>query len=104
MLYGGGLNDPELLRDVSSMLGQVVVRQRTAMTDRLGFRSFGEQLRPAAVLEPAEFYRLAPFEAVMLTGGAGSDLVRLVPWWKRGDVGAVRDSIEQAKKRSLAAG
>jgi type IV secretory pathway TraG/TraD family ATPase VirD4 len=104
MLYGGGLNDPELLRDVSSMLGQVVVRQRTAMTDRLGFRTFGEQFRPAAVLEPAEFYRLAPFEAVMLTGGAGSDLVRLVPWWKRGDADAVRESIEEAKKRSLAAG
>lgn len=103
MLYGGGLNDPELLRDVSSMLGQVVVRQRTAVTDRLGFRSFGEQFRPAAVLEPAEFYRLAPFEAVMLTGGAGSDLVRLVPWWKRGDVDAVRESIEEAKQRSLAA-
>jgi type IV secretory pathway TraG/TraD family ATPase VirD4 len=104
MLYGGGLNDAELLRDVSSMLGQVVVRQRTAVTDRLGYRSYGEQYRPAAVLDPSEFYRLACYEAVMLTAGAGSDLVRLVPWWKRGDVQHIRDAIEEATNRSLAGG
>jgi type IV secretory pathway TraG/TraD family ATPase VirD4 len=99
MLYGGGLNDPELLRDVSSMLGQVVVRQRTNVTDRLGFRSFGEQYRPAAVLDPSEFYQLPPFEAVMLTGGAGGNLVRLIPWWKRGDAELIRQSIVEATNR-----
>jgi hypothetical protein len=99
MLYGGGLNDPELLRDVSSMLGQVVVRQRTNVTDRLGFRSFGEQYRPAAVLDPSEFYQLPPFEAVMLTGGAGANVVRLTPWWKRGDAELIRQSITDASNR-----
>jgi type IV secretory pathway TraG/TraD family ATPase VirD4 len=104
MLYGGGLNDPELLKDISTMLGHVVVRQGTRMTDRLGFRTFGEMYRQAAVLEPSEIYRLPPFEAVMLVGGSGGALVRMVPWWKRADGQLVRQSIPEAKERFRSVG
>jgi type IV secretory pathway TraG/TraD family ATPase VirD4 len=104
MLYGGGLNDPDLLKDISTMLGHVVVRQGTRMTDRLGFRTFGEMYRQAAVLEPSEIYRLPPFEAVMLVGGSGGALVRMVPWWKRADAQLVRQSITEAKDRFRSVG
>ena len=99
MLYGGGLHDPELLKDLSTMLGQVEVRTQTRNTTGTGLSSWSEQVRQVPVLEPAEIYRLDQFEALLMTGGTGGSLVRLKPWWERADAPAVRAGIEEALHR-----
>lgn len=99
MLYGGGLHDPELLKDLSTMLGQVEVRTQTRTTAGTGMSSWSEQVRQVPVLEPAEIYRLAQFEALLMAGGTGGSLVRVKPWWERTDAPAVRAGIEDALRR-----
>lgn len=99
MLYGGGLHDPELLKDLSTMLGQVEVRTQTRNTAGSGLPSWSEQIRQVPVLEPAEIYRLAQFEALLMAGGTGGSLVRVKPWWERSDAPAVRSGIEDALRR-----
>jgi type IV secretion system protein VirD4 len=100
MLFGGGLHDPELLKDLSLMLGQVEVRTQTRNTDRSGQNSWSEQVRQMPTMEPAEIYRLRQFEALLMTGGTGGALVRVVPWWERGDAAALRAAAEEAERRS----
>ncbi len=99
MLYGGGLHDPELLKDLSTMLGQVEVRTHTRNTTGTGTSSWSEQVRQMPVLEPAEIYRLDQFEALLMAGGTGGSLVRVKPWWERTDAPAVRAGIEDALRR-----
>lgn len=99
MLYGGGLHDPELLKDLSTMLGQVEVRTQTRNTAGSGVTSWSEQIRHVPTMEPAEIYRLAQFEALLMAGGTGGGLVRLVPWWERSDADTIRAGTQEALQR-----
>jgi len=102
MLYSGGLQDAELLRDLSGMLGQLDVRHRSWGADRSGQASWSEQVREVAVMDPADIFSLGAFEALMLTGGVGGALVRVIPWWERSDAKAIRTASEQAIARTAA--
>lgn len=96
VLYGGGLNDPALLRDLSSMLGQVEIRT-TVRSHHPGGTGSSEQIREVAVVDEADIYRLGVGEALMMAGGVGGTFVRL-PWWeKRRDAGAIRSAIAEAE-------
>lgn len=99
MLYGGGLHDPELLKDLSTMLGQVEVRTQARHTAGSGVASWSEQVRHVPAMEPAEIYRLAQFEALLMAGGTGGGLVRVLPWWDRPDADRIRAGIEEALQR-----
>lgn len=99
MLYGGGLHDPELLKDLSTMLGQVEVRTQTRNTAGSGVTSWSEQIRHVPTMEPAEIYRLAQFEALLMAGGTGGGLVRVVPWWERPDADTIRTGTREALQR-----
>lgn len=101
MCYGGGLQDSELLRDISAVLGRLDVRHRTYGGDRHGgIPSWSEQIRETAVMDPAEIFALAPFEALLVAGGVGGALMRLVPWWERPDAAELRQSLVEARRRS----
>lgn len=99
MLYGGGLHDPELLKDLSTMLGQVEVRTQTRNTAGSGQTSWSEQVRHVPTMEPAEIYRLAQFEALLMAGGTGGGLVRVVPWWERRDADGILAGTREAEQR-----
>ncbi len=99
MLFSGGLQDAELLRDLSGMLGQLDVRHRSWGADRSGQASWTEQVREVAVMDSADIFSLGTFEALMLAGGVGGALVRVVPWWERPDAQAIRAATEQAIAR-----
>jgi type IV secretory pathway TraG/TraD family ATPase VirD4 len=99
MLYGGGLNDPELLKDVSSLLGHVSIRERLTSTDRFGYRSWGEMVVKVPAVDPSDIYSLAPFQAVMMTGGSTGSMVRLMPWWERRDAADIETAIKEARAR-----
>ncbi|MDA8282001.1 MAG: TraM recognition domain-containing protein, partial [Actinomycetota bacterium] len=100
MLFSGGLQDAELLRDLSGMLGQLDVRHRSWGADRSGQASWTEQVREVAVMDSADIFSLGAFEALMLAGGVGGALVRVVPWWERPDAQAIRAATEQAVART----
>lgn len=101
MCYGGGLQDTELLRDISAVLGRLDVRHRTYGGDRRGGApSWSEQIRETPVMDPAEIFALAPFEALLVAGGVGGALMRLVPWWERPDAAELRQGLAEARRRS----
>ncbi len=96
MLYSGGLQDAELLRDLSVILGQLDIRTRSWGSDRTGMSSWSEVIREKPVMASAEIFALKPFEALMVAGGLGGTPVRLIPWWERPDAKRVRASQGQA--------
>lgn len=100
MLFSGGLQDAELLRDLSAMLGQLDVRHRSWGADRSGQASWSEQVREVAVMDPADIFSLKAFEALMLAGGLGGTLVRVVPWWERPDARTIRAGMTEAVTRT----
>lgn len=100
MLYSGGLQDGELLRDLSAMLGHIDVRQRAWGGDRSGRPSWSDQLREVPVMEPADIFALPAFEALMLAGGVGGTVVRLQPWWERPDAVAIAAGRKEAMART----
>jgi len=100
MLYSGGLQDAELLRDLSGMLGQLDVRHRSWGADRSGQASWTEQVREVAVMDSADIFSLGAFEALMLAGGLGGAVVRVIPWWERSDAKEIRAASEQAIART----
>jgi len=59
MLYSGGFQDAELLRDLSGMLGQLDVRHRSWGADRSRRASWTEQVREVAVMDSTERRRQA---------------------------------------------
>ena len=98
MLYCGGLQGAELLRDLSGMLGPLDVPHRSWGVDRSGQASWSEQVREVAVLDSAYIFSLGMFEALML-GGDGA-LVRVIPSWERSDVTAILAASDQATART----
>ena len=100
MLFSGGLADAELLRDLSAMLGQLDVRHRSWGADRSGQASWSDQVREVAVMDPADIFSLGAFEALMLAGGLGGTLLRVVPWWERPDAERVGSAQREAVGRT----
>lgn len=102
LLYSGGLQDAELLRDLSTITGQLEVRHRTWSADRSGRAGWSEQVRDVPVMDPADLFGLRPFEALMVAGGAGTTVVRLLPWWERPDAASIRAAQAEALSVTLA--
>jgi type IV secretion system protein VirD4 len=100
MCYGGGLQDTELLRDICAVLGRLDVTHRSWSGDRKGAASWSEQIRDTPVMDPAEIFALKPFEVLLVAGGVGGSLLRLVPWWERPDATALREGLDKSRRRS----
>jgi hypothetical protein len=98
MLYSGGLQDAELLRDLSGMLGPLDVPHRSWEVDRSGQANWTVQVREVAVLDSADIFSLGIFEALMLGGGGA--LVRVIPSWERSDARAILAASYQATART----
>lgn len=100
MLYSGGLQDAELMRDVSTMLGHIDVRQRSWGGGGQGNQNWSEQLRELPVMEPGDIFALPTFEALMLAGGVGGTVVRVLPWWERPDAKQIQAARDAAVART----
>ena len=51
-------------------------------------------------MDPADIFSLGAFEALMLAGGLGGTLLRVIPWWERPDAEAVRSAQRDAVGRT----
>jgi hypothetical protein len=51
-------------------------------------------------MDSADIFSLGAFEVLMLAGGLGGALVRVIPWWERSDAKAIRAASEQAIART----
>jgi hypothetical protein len=57
-----------------------------------------EQVRPVALMEPAQIFALPAFKALLMAGGIGGALVKLRPWWQRRDADKIRSALVASER------
>lgn len=57
-----------------------------------------EQVRPVAVMEPAQIFAMPAFKALLVAGGVGGALVKLRPWWQRRDADKIRSALVASER------
>jgi type IV secretory pathway TraG/TraD family ATPase VirD4 len=64
MLWSGGQHDPDLLRDLSGMLGDIEERADTRSSSYAGV-SYGEHIQQRPITDPAAIFALPAHEALI---------------------------------------
>lgn len=90
--YGGGVKDPEFLRDLSELIGDYD-RTSVSVSQSQGRRSVSKDLRSERILDVADLGALPKGRAVVLSSGARPTIVRTIPWMDSPHADAVKASI-----------
>jgi len=104
-LIGAGIDDPRLVRDLATLVGQHDVPVRSASYGD-GRASEQISLRRQDILQPADIRALPPGAALLLATGARPALLDLRPWyqgpdaaWISGAIGRAEDAMRRAHQQ-----
>ncbi len=92
LLVGGGVREPEFLRELSALVGEYETTKTSMSYSRSG-RSSSRSTERRPVLDVSRLGVLPAGRAVAFFSGAPPALLRLVPWWE----GEHRALVEESK-------
>lgn len=95
-VIGAGIDDPRLVRDLATLVGQHDVPVRSASYGD-GRASEQISLRRQDILEPADIRALPQGTALLLATGARPALIGLRPWYQGRDAARIASAVRQAE-------